>query len=175
MLSPFAPQGSRAATAKKHNRKSPTDPGQARCSSSFPCPSCSWLFQPPLLLLLLHLYFYLPLLSLNSLPSAPPLWGCVTESLGQLSHGGDSFNQLHMRTALIWWPSAISPDLRANHRALQWVSRHASHHRVLVFSYLSSPQDLYVTKCLNVLSWFFLKKNDETRLESFNLSFAEQQ
>lgn len=56
MLSPFAPQGSRATTAKKTQQEVSNRPnylpcrypGQARCSSSFLfSPSCSLLVQPP--------------------------------------------------------------------------------------------------------------------------------
>lgn len=160
-------------------------PGQARCSSSFPFLLLTLprthLHPHLLLLLLLNLYFSLPPLSLPSSFSLPILQlsplsrrGCVTESLGLLSHGGDFFNQLHMRSALIWWPSAISPDLRANHRAPQWGSRHASHHRILVFGYL-------MIWCYQMFEWFerngplcFKRKNNETQLKSLNLSLAEQ-
>lgn len=176
MLSPFAPQGSRATTVKKkkkkHNRKSPTDPAifpvQAK-PDVLPLslsPSCFSLFQPlplpPSSFYFISFFPSPPSFSLLSmLPPALPLsrGGCVTESLGPQSHGGDSFNQLHMCSALIGWPSAISPDLKANHRAPQWVSQHASHHRILVFSYLFSPHDLMQ---LNVWPICFKEENNDT-------------
>lgn len=94
MLSPFAPQGSRATTAKKkkHNRKSPKDPAifpvdiQAKPDVLPLSPSCSLLFQGPtstptsssssfLISIFLCLLFPFLLLSLCPSFSSPPSLG----------------------------------------------------------------------------------------------------
>lgn len=115
-------RGAEQPQQTKHNRKSPTDPDifpvdiQAKPDvlPLSPSPSCSLLLWPsyPHCCLLFHLLLPSAFPSALSLPQG----GWVTESLGPLSHGGGSFNKLHMCSDLIGWPSAISPDLQANHR-----------------------------------------------------------
>lgn len=125
-------------------------------STSSPPLSCSHFF-----LLVFWPSFWSQLLS-----------GRMCHYVALLSHGGDSLNQLHMCSALIGWPSAISPDLLACHRPLQWGSLQASHHPSQ--SSVTPPAGM-ISCCLSVFcqNGSYVSKENETK--PLHFSFTELQ